>query len=220
MGKKWIPQSVPLNLPIFTVKTKYNFLITLKADRKAFENRKHALQYDPRAAVSILNSIEVILQALNAKIQSIQEEVFIISDEESRHIKDLMQSVAGIWEASSQAILLATNELKNFQNVNQLSKFLGICTSNKRSDSSVYGKTSIVKSSHNIVRSILFMAARSAKKHNNACREIYIRLRANGKAHKVALMAVVHKLLKQVFAVVKNDVLFDNLYTIAKWYLV
>lgn len=64
------------------------------------------------------------------------------------------------------------------------------------------------------------MAARSAKKHNNACREIYIRLRANGKAHKVALMAVVHKLLKQVFAVVKNDVLFDNLYTIAKWYLV
>lgn len=85
-----------MNLPIFTVKTKYNFLITLKADRKAFENRKHALQYDPRAAVSILNSIEVILQALNAKIQSIQEEVFIISDEESRHIKDLMQSVAGI----------------------------------------------------------------------------------------------------------------------------
>jgi transposase len=216
-GQKMKPEmSIFEPTDIHHKKQKYNFLITLKADRKAFENRKHALQYDPRAAVSILNSIEVVLLTLNTEIQSIQDEVFTISDEENRHIKDLMQSVVGIGEASSQAIILATNGLKNFQNVKQLAKFLGICASDKRSGSSVFGKPSIVKSGHNFVRSILFMAARSAKKHNNACREIYTRLRANGKAHKVALMAVVHKLLKQVFAVVKNDTPFDNLYAITK----
>jgi len=60
------------------------------------------------------------------------------------------------------------------------------------------------------------MAARSARKYNLACKAIYDRLRLKGKPHKVAMMAVVHKLTKQVFAVVKNETPFDNLLANAK----
>jgi hypothetical protein len=51
---------------------------------------------------------------------------------------------------------------------------------------------------------LLYMCARSAKKYNRACRELYERLQAKGKAKKLALIAVANKLLKQAFAIVKN----------------
>ena len=37
-------------------------------------------------------------------------------------------------------------------------------------------------------------------------------MRKNGKPHKVAAVAVMHKLIKQVFACVKNETMFDNEY--------
>jgi hypothetical protein len=51
------------------------------------------------------------------------------------------------------------------------------------------------------LRSTLYMCAISAKKQNQACRELYDRLRAAGKPPKLALIAVCNKLLKQAFAI-------------------
>ena len=45
---------------------------------------------------------------------------------------------------------------------------------------------------------------------------LYERLRANGKTGKQALVAVMNKLLKQVFAVVKNNTLYQPNYCSAK----
>ncbi len=45
----------------------------------------------------------------------------------------------------------------------------------------------------------------NAIKTNPACKALYERLRAKGKTGKQGLIAVCNKLLKQVFAVVKNN---------------
>ncbi len=50
----------------------------------------------------------------------------------------------------------------------------------------------------------------NAKQTNEACIQFFDRLKANGKTWKQALIAVMNKLLKQVFAVVKK-ILFINL---------
>jgi len=62
------------------------------------------------------------------------------------------------------------------------------------------------------LRSMLYMASWSAIRYNKPCRELYQRLKAAGKAPKVALIAVVNKLLRQAFAVVKFDQDFDPNY--------
>lgn len=49
-----------------------------------------------------------------------------------------------------------------------------------------------------------------------ACKVLYEILRANGKTGKQALIAVCNKLLKQVFAVVKNNKLYQPNYCSAK----
>lgn len=56
------------------------------------------------------------------------------------------------------------------------------------------------------------MCAMSAKKYNRSCKELYERLIANGKAFKVTLLAVVNKLIKQIYAVVSKKEAFDNFY--------
>jgi transposase len=44
----------------------------------------------------------------------------------------------------------------------------------------------------------------AAKVYNKGCRELYARMLAAGKAKKVALVAVMNKLLKQVFGIVRS----------------
>jgi len=59
------------------------------------------------------------------------------------------------------------------------------------------------------------VGAWSAIKYNRACKALYDRLRKAGKSGYVALIAVCHKLIRQVFAVVKNGIPFDNEYEFA-----
>jgi len=60
--------------------------------------------------------------------------------------------------------------------------------------------------------SVFFVTVKSVY----ACKALYDRLRANGKTGKQALIAVCNKLLKQVFAVVKNNTLYQPNYCSAK----
>jgi len=53
-------------------------------------------------------------------------------------------------------------------------------------------------------------------KNNNACKALYERLKANGKNKNQALIAVCNKLPKLVFAVVKNNTLYQPNYCSAK----
>lgn len=195
---------------------KYKYLAVLKADKRAFLNRLHALSYDTKADKIVLKSTQEIIVFLNQQIQTIEGELFTIDDDESKRIMQLMTSVVGIGELSAQAVLVATNGFKDFDNSKQVAKFFGVCSSDKQSGTSVKGAGRIPKSGVEYVRNILCMAANSAKRYNLVCKDLYTRLRAKGKAHKVAMMAVVHKLVTQLFAVVKKNTKFDNNLIVAK----
>ena len=52
----------------------------------------------------------------------------------------------------------------------------------------------------------------NAMKTNTACKALYERLRANGKTGKQALIAVYNKILKHVFAVEKNNSMYQPNY--------
>ncbi len=56
------------------------------------------------------------------------------------------------------------------------------------------------------------MCAMNAKQTNPACKALFDRLKANGKTGKQALITVMNKLLKQVFAVVKNGTIYQPNY--------
>ncbi|RYU91750.1 transposase [Emticicia agri] len=198
------------------LRQKRKHLSTLMTQKQAYENQLHALSFDPRADKLVIESLELLQMTLQIQITKFKEELFTLDDDQHKHLFGLIKSVVGIGDASANALIIASDGFKNFSNVKQVLKFLGIVPIEKHSSKSVHKNYGLAKTGLGYVRAILYMAARSAKKYNLACVAVYQRQRALGKAHKVAMIAVMNKLIRQVFGVVKNQTLFVNDFEFAK----
>lgn len=198
------------------LKQKRKHLASLMQQKQVVDNQLHALSFDSKADKEVLSSLQFLQVTFTKQIQQFKEEIFSLSDEQYNHIHQLMTTVVGIGDASANAIIIATNGLENFSHVKQVLKFIGIIPKEKESGKAVRKKYGIAKSGVAFVRSTLYNAAKSAKRFNWACKEIYERLRSKGKCHKVAMIAVINKLIRQVFAVVKSNTVFDNNFELAK----
>ena len=173
-------------------------------------NQIHALTQRLKPSKVALNALKKSLKALEKEKKILEKELRDLSDEESEDFFNLVTSIPGIGPKSAQALLIYTNGLKSFDNKAQLAKFVGVVPSKHTSGTSVYKNGKITKNGPTRLRAILFFAARSAIKFNNACKGLFDRLRKRGKPYKLAMVAVVKKMLHQVFAVVKSKNVFDN----------
>jgi len=81
----------------------------------------------------------------------------------------------------------------------------GLAPKERKSGSSINGKTRICKTGNASLRSALYMPAMSATKHNPALREFYQRLISKGKLKMVALVAVMRKLLVYAIGILRNN---------------
>ncbi len=113
-------------------------------------------------------------------------------------------------------LIVFTQGFKHTQNHRQLISFAGLAPTQYSSGTSIQGKPRIYKRGGKNLRDVLYMCSMNAMKTNTACKALYERLRAKGKTGKQALIAVCNKLLKQVFAVVKNNRLYQPNYCSAK----
>lgn len=198
------------------LKQKHKHLSSLITQKQVVENQLHALSFDPRPEQGVIDSLTLLQATFQTQIDKFKQEIFTLDKQEYQHLYKLICSVVGIGEASANALLIACNGFKNFLTVKQVLKFLGLVPAQKESSKSVRNNYGLAKTGVAYVRAILYMAARAAKKHNLACKDVYDRQRANNKPHKVAMIAVINKLIRQVFGVVKNQTFFSNHYEFAK----
>jgi transposase len=192
------------------LRQQHKHLNDLRISQQAVANQLHALDFDPRASQKVKASLLVLQQSYLTQIALFEDELDQLSQQELQTISERMQRVKGIGPASAQALCTATNGLSGFESAKSVAKFVGIAPSQTQSGSSVRRRGKMARTGLGYVRGVLYMAARSARKHNLGCKALYDRLRAKGKCHKVAMVAVMNKLLHQVFAVVKNNVEFIN----------
>lgn len=192
------------------LRQQHKHLNDLRISQQAIANQLHALAYDPRASSKVKDSLLVLQQSYLAQIALFEQELDQMSQQELQTISERMQRVKGIGPASAKVLCSATNGLTGFESAKAVAKFVGIAPSQSQSGSSVHRRGRMARTGLGYVRGKLYMAARSARRYNLACKALYERLRAKGKCHKVAMVAVMNKLLHQVFAVVKQDVEFVN----------
>ncbi len=184
----------------------------LKKQRQMLKNQLHALSHQVLFAPKVKAALKETLESVEQNLQELEEALNGLSDEEHEQQFKLITSVVGIGNKTANLLLTATGGLQNFQQARQLSKFIGVVPYSHDSGTSVKIKGTITKKGNSLLRASLYMAARSAKRFNFACKELYERLRAIGKPHKIAMVAIMNKLIKQVFGVVYSKKEFDNLY--------
>ncbi len=79
--------------------------------------------------------------------------------------------------------------------------FIGTDPEHKEPGTSLRISIGISKQGNKHLRTLLFMCAQTARKHNGACKDVYECLVARGKTKQQALIAVASKLARQTWAV-------------------
>jgi transposase len=100
-------------------------------------------------------------------------------------------------------------DLSRFPNVRDLVAYVGLAPHLQHSGSAVHGPAPLSKHGHAVLRHALYFPALSASRHNPAMRALYQRLLARGKPKMVALVAVMRKLLHQIYGVLRSGQAFD-----------
>ena len=198
--KLWEPPTKELQ----QIRNLETYLEGLKQRRHILGSQLHAFEAAGTIDGLLYDEIKAELknydQTIKDKHQQIEELIRLNYSEMYANIR----SVPGIGPRSVSMLITTTEGFERFENHRQVISYFGLAPRIYESGSSIKGRNHICKMGMGQIRKVLYMAAISAIKCNKACKDLYERLRAKGKPHKVALIAAVNKLLKQVFAIAKS----------------
>ena len=205
-GEKMNP--APYKIPsesILLLKQKRTVLRQLKKHLAATLNLQQSLAVLPKQDPTSKTSVEQTIKFLRKQISKMEEEITNLSNKEFKRQMDLLTSIKGIGNTLASALIVATGGFTYFTSAKQISRFLGICPTYQQSGTSVNIKGHINRNGDTHLRGQLYVAAMASLRCNTTCKEMYDRLRANGKSGRVAIVAIANKLIRQAFAVVNNN---------------
>jgi transposase len=210
-----LPKYVPASDAMNELRQLETVLEQLIKQRTALQNQIEALKQLPRPSKAAIKALKDAIKALDQQIEAIKQRMHRDAQIECPEAYEKALSVIGIGKRTATLLVAITNGFTLFENARQISAYIGACPRIVSSGTSVKCKSHICKIGLANVRATLYMCAHAAVKYNYACKALYERLIAKGKAKKVALIAVVNKLIHQVFACVSKNEFFMNNYKIS-----
>lgn len=180
--------------------------------KDGYYNRLEALSQDPLQVKSVSKSYKQIIRNAERMIAKFEAELLQIVKEHYSEVYERLLTIKGVGVKTAVIIIGFFGKFEDFENSKQVASFIGINPSPKESGSSVKGRGRISRKGNSYLRKQLYMTSLSAMQHNKSCKEFYERLMSKGKEHKVCRVAVVNKLIKQIFAILKYDRTYDPNY--------
>ena len=125
---------------------------------------------------------------------------------------DLVTSIPGVGPKTATLMICLTDGFQKFtpDNIKQFISYVGMSPRTFESGTSIKGRAHISKVGNSRLRSVLYMCSWTAKTQNSQCATLYERLKEKGKPEKVIKVAIAHKLIRQMFGVIKTGMPFSN----------
>jgi transposase len=183
----------------------------LKDRIKQDKQRLACWQLNPACSQEVIEFQQKVIDDQIEQLKKVEAEIgkFVQTQKED---KKLLESIPGIGKQTVKYLLLLLISSKKFNSAKELSAYIGTDPNVGTSGTTVKQSGHIRKEGYRQLRNLLYMCALSAKKYNKACKELYDRLLQKGKKKKVALIAVVNKLLRQIFAVYSKKTKYEDNY--------
>lgn len=199
----WRPQPRILE----QLKQRSRLLHSLEQTRQAYRNRLKAGLDDALT----LQFIRDFITDLDQRIHDLHKLIlqFIKQDASLNQQRLLLTSIPGVGDKTAALFLAEIGDVHNFKNRRALASYAGITPRLRESGSSVRGHSRISKQGNKRLRTALYFPAISAKKWNPICHEFAQRLEKTGLAQKAIVIAVMKKLLHQMYAILKSGQPFD-----------
>lgn len=209
-------EPAPYKLPeqdIMMLKQKKTVIRQLKKQLYATRNLQESIAPLPFKDAKCQSILKKTIDFLEKQIKTMETELVDMASISYEKQLKLLTSIKGIGMAVATALLVTTGGFAHFDNAKQLSRYVGFCPTIQQSGSSLNIKGHINRNGDEALRAALYVASWSASRYNRTCKEMFDRMRSNGKPSKVALVAVANKLLRQAYAVVKSGVPYDDNFT-------
>ena len=163
---------------------------------------------------SVRSDIKAMMKTLKTRIEKTRGELLAIiqANPVLAQMLRLLTSINGIGEISGAQLIAELPDLKNFASARELSAYAGVTPRQFQSGTSGKTRTPMTKTGSKHLRRHLFMPAMTAMRYNPICKAMAERLAAKGKEKMEIIGAIMHKLLHQVYGVLRTQKPFDPHY--------
>jgi len=162
----------------------------------------------------VIKGTQVTLKAIEKDIDKADENIeeLIMNDENLKKLSRFIRSVDGIGMVTCSAILVRTNEFIDFKKAKKFACTAGIAPFEHSSGSSIKGKARVSHCAHKELKTLIHMCAVGAISRKGELQDYYKRKVAQGKSKMCVINAIRNKLVHRVFAVVRDEVMYQKNY--------
>ena len=154
------------------------------------------------------------ISAVNGELVDFFDAKLLFLDRKIRkfnpQLQKLLQSIPGIGPQTASTCVAEIGDIERFTHARRLVAYVGLDSRVHESGTSIHGKGYITKRGSKILRTRFYNAASVAVLHENIFSQFFQKKRSEGKPYRVALCAVMHKMVHVVFAVWKRGTPFTN----------
>lgn len=198
---------------VITLQQMEALLSNLKKEHTGLSNQLNSFESSGMLNNQLKKTIAKELLHKEMMIEKLTKQMQQIAELHYAEMLASLKSIPGMGKQTAMTLIVLSGGFSKFDDYRKLSSYIGICPRIFESGTSVKGKARICKMGMSRIRAMLYVCSWSASRCNKACRELYERLIAKGKAKKLALIAVANKLLKQAFAIAKQQTKYQENYS-------
>ena len=165
----------------------------------------------------IRNTQKSMIEHLNQQIKKVEDrmDTIIFSMPEWKNNYKLIKSVRGVGPVIARYLIIFTENFTRFANHRKFACYAGIAPFEYASGTSVKGRTRVHPCANKQLKSLLNMAAMNAIQMAGEYKQYYLRRQKEGKNNMSTLNIIRNKLLSRIFAVVKRQTPYVDLYKFA-----
>lgn len=187
----------------------------IKARTEISRFNQDAKRFLPKTETQlVIKGSERTLQTLAKDIDKVDRdiEILIQGDEKLKHLNELVTSIDGVGIVTSSSILVKTNEFNDYTEAKKFACTAGVAPFEHTSGKSIRGKTRVSHHAHKDIKTLLHMCAVGSISRKGKLQDYYKRKVAQGKNKMLVLNAVRNKLIHLIFAVVRNNTMYQKDY--------
>ncbi len=198
---------------ILELKQLYTLRSQLVKARQALMTSEKGRGHLPMRNVSVHNHLQSVMSALTTEITAVEKEIgaLITADQDLNENYKLVTSIKGIGPVIATDLLIKTGNFKTIDTARKAASYAGVCPFPNTSGKMV-AKTRTSPFADRKLKSLLYMGAKSAVKHNKEYKLYYQRKQLEGKPHFLIMNNVSNKMLRTIYSVVKNKTPYSQDY--------
>jgi len=153
------------------------------------ENYETIVRYDVEHLRFLMKSLEEITKKfIDAVNKSKKEDI------------DILKFIKGISDITASHFMAEVKDIFRFSDRNKLIAYAGTDPGVKESGTSIRGNGKISKKGSRSLRRYLYLMAMSVARYNDYFKDYYLKKRQEGMQHRKAMIALVNKLIRVIYA--------------------